>query len=123
MKLCRVILVIASIVLMNNAFAAGGFVTGTVKKLRTHQYLTNTGWDKYAWFCLNVTTQIGACKTTPEEPCGGAMVVTISKDASKEIYSSVLAAQMSNTQISVYVDDSFAYEGYCYARILDVNTP
>lgn len=100
------------------AQAESGNLVGKVAKIRLHQYLNNAGWDKQIWFCLDTTATVGTCATT--NACGGKTSLVISKDASPEIYSTVLAARLSNTEITVNVNDAHTFSGHCYARLIDL---
>lgn len=102
------------------AVSETGEVSGKVLKLRQYQYLSNVGWDKESWFCLDSNANIGTCATSSSSPCSGKPLFVISKDASSAIFSTVLAARMSEKPLTVTVDDSFKYGPFCYARIIDI---
>lgn len=104
-----------------NAYAAQGTITGTVKYLRTHQYLDNTPWDKVSWFCLNSSTTVGSCPVLNYE-CGGSTLIVIAEEAQSEVFSLVLAAQMSGKELSVMVDDNKKVNGNCQAYWIDLKS-
>ena len=121
MKLLKVSVFLLSAMLIQTTWAAQGTVVGTVKKVRVHQYLSNTGWDKYSWFCLDSPEVIGTCGTN--SLCNYSMALTISKDAPPEMFSLVLSAQTNKTEVTVRVNDDYKLEGYCYARWVETNVP
>jgi len=103
------------------SFQANGAITtisGKVEKLRLHQMLDNSHWDGQVWFCLDTTEVVSGCGVTSE--CGNKNSIMISKDAPKEVYSSVLAARLSNHPISVQLDDTHKFGDHCYARVIDL---
>ncbi|WP_394201677.1 hypothetical protein [Marinagarivorans algicola] len=95
-------------------------ISGKVKMVRLHQYLTNKGWDENIWFCLDSTEVKGSCGTTSH--CGGRMGLAINKKAQPQMYSTILAARVSQIPINVWVEDTFkvSFGTFCYARIVDI---
>jgi hypothetical protein len=113
-KLVIFIMVFVSI----NSHAETGEVSRTVNKLVNHQYLDDSDWDNQKWFCLNDSKQIGSCSSSSS--CGGGTILMISKNADSSIFSTVLAAKMSNSTITVSVDDGHKILNHCVARTVTI---
>ena len=75
---------------ISNSFAAAGAITGKVIKMRTHQYLSGSGWDRQTRFCLDDGQVVGSCATSAN--CSGKMGIVISDEAHPNVFSQVLAA-------------------------------
>ena len=103
------------------SYPAEGIITGKVKYLRTHQYLDNSAWDKNTWFCLSSLEQIGSCRISADH-CGDSTQLFISRDAHPEVFSMIIAAQLSKTPLRVGVNDEFKVNNMCVARWIDIIT-
>ena len=116
----KIIMASLLIFISSHALADQYSISGKVKMVRLHQYLTNQGWDENIWFCLDSTEVKGSCGTASH--CGGRMGLAIDKEAQPEIYSTILAARISQTPITVWVLDTFKVPNsdMCYARIVDL---
>jgi tRNA(Phe) wybutosine-synthesizing methylase Tyw3 len=117
----RIAIISVILVLFSSSvFATQYSVSGKVKMIRLHQYLTNQGWDENVWFCLDSTEVKGDCGTASH--CGGRMGLAIDKNTHPEMYSTILAARVSQIPIKVWVEDTFKINGsdLCYARIVDI---
>jgi|GEM_PF-5671700 len=108
------------IICANAVFSAQYSIYGKVKMVRLHQYLSGKGWDENIWFCLDSKEVKGSCGTT--SACNGGMGLAIDKKAQPELYSTILAARISQTPIKVWVIDDFKMRdsSFCYARIVDL---
>lgn len=114
----KVIAVFILFLISVNCISETGEVSGNVIKIVNHQYLDGIGWDNQIWFCLDSQSSVGSCPTSSS--CNNKAVFVISKDAAPSIFSTVLAAKLSNTQITVGVDDSKRLMGLCVARIISI---
>lgn len=115
----NIILVSILLVMSAQSFAALYSVSGKVKMIRLHQYLTDQSWDNHIWFCLDSTEVKGTCGTTSD--CGGRMGLAVDKGAQPELYSTILAARISQVPVKVWVEDTFKIPvgTFCYAKIVD----
>ena len=109
-------LFLGSIVFASSVFAESGSVTGTVEKIVLHQFNDDSAWDETVWFCVDDTEVVGGCGRVSHCSKEGNMALIISKNANPNIYSSVLAAKISKTTITVDVDDDYKFESFCMAR-------
>lgn len=118
MKITNVIIIVCVGIFSGSALTAYGEITGKVKKIRTHQYLNNQGWDGHVWFCLDNAKKVGSCSTT--SACNNHTALVVSKDAAPSVMSILLAAKMAKSDITVYLDDSNKLLGSCVARLIDI---
>ncbi len=121
MNLKRIIhgaLPVLALLVSGDGICANGEISGKIKKLRTHQYLNNEGWDKKTWFCLDVNTTVGTCGIP--SICDGNPIFVISEESHSEVFSIVLAAKMAKSRIKVQVNDSIKYEDYCMANWIEI---
>ncbi|MDC5820044.1 hypothetical protein [Vibrio europaeus] len=117
-KSCFVACFLSALTLQSfDVLAATGAITGKVQKLRTHQYLTGSSWDGVTWFCLESNVTVGSC---PTSSCNGATKLVIARNAESDLFSLVLAARVSEKEITVHVDDSYKYLDACLARVIDL---
>lgn len=95
---------------------ADGFVVGKVEYIRMHDPLWGPGWTSpNFWFSLTGVTSLGSCNAW----AGRILFV----GQSKETFTLVTIAQMTDKPIAVYYLDSQPVNGYCRAGYVTSGNP
>jgi hypothetical protein len=101
------------------AMAAQYSYTGTISKVRSHDYQTY-GTDR-DWFQVTGFTSAGAC---PIYPTSGGQVILVVRDDIKgqRMFKGVLLAESTGRTVTVYVDDTrLNSSGFCFVDYMDFN--